>query len=185
MKRLFSKLYFWIFIKAVNNLKIQERAEVAGILMNSINEYNYSVYRKKYQIHPSFKFNGKEIVLYGDGSISCGENSYIGNYSTIQSGENCKVEIGKNCHISHNVRIYTSSNLADQPFNNQEKQEINENVIIDDYVWIGANVFICPGVVIGKNSVIGANAVVTKDVEANAIYAGVPARKLRNKTINI
>jgi len=52
-------------------------------------------------------------------------------------------------------------------------------VHIGKNVWIGANVTILPGVTIGDNAVIGAGAVVTKDVEANTVVAGVPARVLR------
>ena len=43
-----------------------------------------------------------------------GDNSYIGNLSTVQASKNCKVKIGNNTSISHNVRIYTSSNDANQ-----------------------------------------------------------------------
>ena len=52
-------------------------------------------------------------------------------------------------------------------------------VTICDNVWIGENVTICPGVTIGENSVIGAGAVVTKDIPANCIAVGNPARVLR------
>lgn len=57
------------------------------------------------------------------------------------------------------------------------------DIIIGDGVWIGANVFINPGVIIRDNSVIGANSVVTKNVEANSIVGGVPARLIRMKKI--
>ena len=52
-------------------------------------------------------------------------------------------------------------------------------VIIGDYVWVGANVTICPGVTIGKGSVIGAGSVVTKDIPENCIAVGNPCKVLR------
>lgn len=52
-------------------------------------------------------------------------------------------------------------------------------VIIEDNVWVGANVTVCPGVTIGKNSVIGAGSVVTKDIPANTVSAGNPCRVIR------
>jgi acetyltransferase-like isoleucine patch superfamily enzyme len=52
-------------------------------------------------------------------------------------------------------------------------------VIIEDNVWVGEGVCILPGVTIGKNAIIGANAVVTKDVPANAVVAGIPAKILK------
>lgn len=54
-----------------------------------------------------------------------------------------------------------------------------EHVTIENNVWVGEGVTICPGVTIGENSVIGAGAVVTKDIPANCIAVGNPARVLR------
>jgi maltose O-acetyltransferase len=120
------------------------------LLQSSYQDRQYQRLRKEYSISDNFVFNGKDINFYGDGNIVCGENSYIGSYSTIQAGKNCMVTIGKNCHISHNVRIYTESNVADQPFDSGDKELISQNVTVEDYVWIGANVFINPGSTIGK-----------------------------------
>lgn len=49
-------------------------------------------------------------------------------------------------------------------------------VIVEDNVFVGANVTILPNTVIGKNSIIGAGSIVTKDVPANMVVAGNPAR---------
>ena len=52
-------------------------------------------------------------------------------------------------------------------------------VKIEDGVWIGGGAIILPGVTIGRNAVIGAGAVVTKDIPANAVAVGSPARVIR------
>ncbi len=52
-------------------------------------------------------------------------------------------------------------------------------VTIEDNVWVGANVTICPGVTIGKNSVIGAGSVVTKDIPSNTVAVGNPCQVIR------
>ena len=143
----------------------------------------YTEYREKYSISDDFRFNGNDILLYGDGKISCGSGSYIGSYSTVQAYKNCKVSIGKHCSISHNVRIYTQSTIPDQDFSKLPLAEKTGDVFIGDFVWIGANVFINPGVRIGDNSIIGANSVVTRDVDPFAIVGGVPAKFIRFKVI--
>ena len=55
-----------------------------------------------------------------------------------------------------------------------------DHVTIGNNCWIGANSVICPGVTIGDNAVIAAGAVVTKDVEANTVVGGIPARFIKN-----
>lgn len=142
----------------------------------------YSVFKNKYDVNESFRFNGYRILLYGEGDIVLGDNSYIGSLSTIQSVKGMRVDIGKNCCISHNVRIYTETDIADQDFSLENKLTKKGSVKIGDYVWIGANVLIVPGVVIGNNSIIGANSVVTKSIDENTIVGGVPARVLMKKT---
>ena len=142
----------------------------------------YDGYRERYTIHKTFRFNGKDIIFYGNGKgqIIIGENTYIGEFSTIQA-DNSVVRIGKGCKISHNVRMYTSTSIADQDFSKADLEAKYGDIIIEDYVWIGANVFICPGVTIGTNSIVGANSVVSKNVEPFTIVGGVPAKLIRKK----
>jgi len=52
-------------------------------------------------------------------------------------------------------------------------------IIIKKNVWIGDSVCILSGVIVGENAIIGANSVVTKDIPANSVVAGVPARVIR------
>lgn len=96
-----------------------------------------------------------------------------------------KIVIGNNVSIAPNVTL-----IADACANNGV--EINEIpyvrdvltvqgcIQVEDEVWIGAGVTIMPNVRIGRCSVIGAGSVVLEDVEPYSIYAGIPARKIRN-----
>ena len=148
----------------------------------------YELYRKKYKLPISFGFNGYGINIYGDGNLEVGENSYIGQNSSIQLGKENTCVIGNNCRIASNVRIYTISVLADKNLDvNPHDKDVNfvkkGNVIIGNGVWIGSNVFINPDIKIGNNVVIGANSVVTKNLEENAIYGGVPAKLIRKKNV--
>ena len=140
-------------------------------------ELTYQQYRKKYNISPSFRFNGKDILLYGEGEIILGENSYIGRNSSIQSSKGYQVLVGKNCAISHFFMVYTENRIP-QTFS--DSQEIRKgSVEIGDYCWIGAYVFIREGVKIGDNAVIGVHSVVTHNIPSNSVAVGSPARVIK------
>lgn len=76
----------------------------------------YQGYRLKYNLHESFRFNGKDIIMYGEGEIIAHEDSYVGEYSTWQAVKGFKIVIGEGFQISHNVRCYTQSAFADANF---------------------------------------------------------------------
>ncbi|WP_171016266.1 DapH/DapD/GlmU-related protein [Pseudomonas sp. F(2018)] len=141
----------------------------------------YLEFRRRYEISPEFRFNGKNILLYGNGRIVLAGNSYIGDSSTVQSSVDCNVEIGSGCHISSNVRIFTESMKADSDLRVKPVPSKTGDVVIGDACWIGANVLINPGVSIGENSVVGANSVVVRDIPPNEIWGGVPAKLIRKK----
>jgi maltose O-acetyltransferase len=143
----------------------------------------YSVFRARYRLDRAFRFNGKSILLYGDGIIEAGAGSYVGELSTLQAAKGYAIRIGVGCAISHNVRVYTQSAVPDADFSLGEPPQKYGDVVFGDYCWVGANVFVNPGVVIGANAVVGANSVVTKDIPPFEIWGGVPAKLIRKKRI--
>jgi len=147
------------------------------------NESRYARYREIHDIDPTFRFNGEGILLSETGTIHLGAHSYIGMYSLLLSKDGTSVTIGHHTSISHYFVAYTSNLAADQDLSlPKEQRSIRKgSVSIGNYCWIGFRVFINEGVVIGDNVVVGAHSVVTHDLEANGIYAGVPARLLRKK----
>ncbi|KYH24110.1 2,3,4,5-tetrahydropyridine-2,6-dicarboxylate N-acetyltransferase [Halalkalicoccus paucihalophilus] len=147
----------------------------------------YARYRRKYDVDPTFRFNGPGILLYGDGDIKLGADSYIGRYSRIQAESGRTVRIGRNTAVSHFVFCYTRNRIADQDMsvapNTNDDLAVNEgDTTVGDDCWIGAFTFLTEGVSVGENTVIGANAVVTNDLPPHAIAAGVPARVRRFKS---
>lgn len=110
----------------------------------------------------------------------------IGKNTGISGGSICaaiRVEIGNECLIGANVTIADTDfhpiNSLGRRHNGNPLEIGSEPIVIEDNVFIGTGVVILKGVRVGKNSVIGAGSVVTKNVPANAIVAGNPARLLR------
>lgn len=110
-------------------------------------------------------------------NIEIGERFFANfNFTVLDEG---KVTIGDDVFIGPNVSIYT----ACHPINPAERNtrcEWAEPVTIGDNVWIGGSVTICPGVTIGSNTTIGAGSVVVKDIPANCVAVGNPARVVKN-----
>jgi maltose O-acetyltransferase len=88
------------------------------------------------------------------------------------------ITIGDDVQIGPNVQLLTPTHPV-EPGPRREKWEAAEPITIGDNVWLGGGVIVCPGVSIGENTVVGAGAVVTRDLPANVIAVGNPARVIR------
>lgn len=113
-------------------------------------------------------------------SLSIGNNTYIGEYNNIRVAGG-KIEIGNDCLISQHITMVTSNHeiLKGSKISKQGWTYINNHIIIENDVWIGANSVILPGVTIKKGAVIAAGSVVTKDVPSYAIVVGNPAKIIK------
>lgn len=112
------------------------------------------------------------LVIYSgspDGKL-IGNPSQIGAFSVIiyRGG----IKFGKNVKIGYGVIILSASRIT----GSRNVEIIKEPVIIGNNVDIGSNAVILPGVTIGDNVTVGAGAVVNKDIPANSLAVGVPAK---------
>ena len=115
------------------------------------------------------------FVDYGS-HITIGAGTFI-NYN-LTALDVAMISIGRDCQLGPNVQLLTPTHpLAATP--RRDKLEAAQPITLGDNVWLGGGVIVLPGVSIGDNSVIGAGSVVTKDVPANVIAVGNPARVLR------
>ena len=142
---------------------------------------------------------GENVVIYDFVNIygcSIDDNTKIGTFVEIQKN----VSIGKNCKISSHTFICEGVKIEDDVFighnvtfiNDRFPRAINEKgelqnetdwklekTLVKKGASVGSSVTVMCGVTIGENAVIGAGSVVTKDVEANSVVAGNPARIIK------
>ena len=110
----------------------------------------------------------------------CGRNIHLEKNVFINSGchfqDQGGIFIGEGTFIGHNVILAT----LNHDMNPYTRADIHPKPIhIGKRVWIGSGAIVLPGVTIGDNSVIGAGSVVTKDVPADCVYGGNPAKFIK------
>jgi acetyltransferase-like isoleucine patch superfamily enzyme len=134
----------------------------------------------------------KFINMYG---CTIGENTKIGAFVEVQKG----VTVGKNCKVSSHTFVCEGVTIEDDVFIGHGVMFINDKVprsttggalqteadwkvvptVIKKGASLGTNCTIMCGITVGENAVVGAGSVVLKDVQANTIVAGNPARVIR------
>ena len=125
-------------------------------------------------VDPSFRVFPPFYTDFGK-NITVGKNVFINACCHFQ--DQGGITLGDNCLVGHNV-IFATLNHGFAP---EERQSmLPAPIVVGRNVWIGSNSTILQGVTIGDKSIIAAGSVVTKDVPANAIVAGVPARFIRS-----
>lgn len=125
-------------------------------------------------VDPSFRVFPPFYTDFGK-NITVGKNVFINACCHFQ--DQGGITLGDNCLVGHNV-VFATLNHGFAP---EERQSmLPAPIVVGRNVWIGSNSTILQGVTIGDNSIIAAGSVVTKDVLANAIVAGVPARFIRS-----
>lgn len=116
---------------------------------------------------------GAEIV----GPVTIGRRSFVNRDAYIRAN----VTIGQNCNIGPFVRLASDSHELGGASRRAGRATFKP-ITVGDGTWIGANVTVLGGVTIGAGCVVAAGSVVTKDVPANTMVGGVPAKVI--KTLN-
>jgi maltose O-acetyltransferase len=114
-------------------------------------------------------------VDYGK-NISIGARTFI-NYN-FTALDVVPITIGDDVQIGPNVQLLTPTHPLD-PQQRRDKLEAGKPIVIGNNVWLGGGVVVLPGVTIGENTVVAAGATVTKDLPANVLAMGKPAKVKR------
>lgn len=119
---------------------------------------------------------GTNIVLHKGARLSIGNHTYLNGASVDCSQE---IRIGEYCAIAEGVRIMDNSWHNVLFARGGKKKDSISPVVIGNRVWIATNAIILPDVTIGDGAIVAAGAVVTKNVPARCMVAGVPARVIK------
>ena len=115
--------------------------------------------------------------------VSIGDKTRLNCSVTAFGTEPYLVTLGEDCLIADSVKFITHDGgvkvLSDLGYFNGERMDIIAPIKIGNNVYIGSGAYVMPGVTIGDNCVIGASAVVTRDIPANTVAVGIPARVIR------
>ncbi len=113
-----------------------------------------------------------------EGAVEIGDKTVFGQECTISAYQ--RVRIGEQCVIADRVMfIDFDHGVVDVETPIRRQGIYKRDVEVGSNVWIGYGACILRGVRVGDNSIVGTNSVVTRDVPANAVVGGVPARVLR------
>lgn len=162
----------------------QYMSELSQEAMKITTELNSSYHTPKEICDIFSKLIGKPVDntfrMFPPFYTDCGKNINIGKNVFINScccfQDQGGITIGDGTLIGHKAVFAT----LDHDFDPQKRQSMMPKpIVIGKNVWIGANVTVLGGVTIGENAIVAAGAVVTKDVLANSIVAGIPAKFIK------
>ncbi|WP_276548835.1 acyltransferase [Brachybacterium muris] len=119
---------------------------------------------------------GHGVTFCNPSSVHVGAGSFINNQAYFDVGP---IQLGTNVTVGPRAMFLTGIHEIG-PSMRRAGDGAHRSITVGDGAWIGAGAIILPGVAIGAGCIVGAGAVVTADCLPNSVYAGVPARKLRD-----
>lgn len=119
---------------------------------------------------------GHGVTFCNPNSIRVGAGSFINNQAYFDTGP---IRLGANVTVGPRA-MFVTGNHEIGPSNRRAGDGAHRGITVGDGAWIGAGVIVLPGITIGPGCIVGAGAVVTSDCLPDSVYAGVPARKLRD-----
>lgn len=122
------------------------------------------------------------VQWWGSGPVSVGARAFINRGCLINhSGA---VTIGDDVALGPGCALVTASHELG-PGERRAGRGITAPIVVEDGAWLGARVTVMPGVTIGRGAVIGAGSLVLADVPPNTIYAGTPAKLVRDLVADV
>jgi acetyltransferase-like isoleucine patch superfamily enzyme len=135
--------------------------------------------RQIHSINGNYRIHSR-VSLRNAKNIYLGNNVRITMDCCIWAGENSRIIFGDNVLIGPGAKLFCCNHgmrIGSIPMSYQDRVE--NDIIIGNDVWIGANSVLTSGVIVNNGAVIAAGSIVTKEVPSNAIVGGVPAKVIK------
>ena len=168
------------YLQVGKNFIMEDGAEIMALSQEGVVAGDNVTIGAYATIKPS-SYYGRNLGV----GLQIGDNSNIGRYSYI--GCSGRVVIGQNVMMGPRVSLFAENHnftRTDIPMKAQGIQR--EQIVIEDDCWLASGSTILAGVTVGRGSIVSAGSVVTKDVPAFSVVAGIPAKVIRSrKTIGV
>lgn len=123
-------------------------------------------------------------IIANDSTIVIGPQTTINGKASqpcllLARGEPSQIRVGRDCMFSYGVEIRTSD--SHQIFDHDDRRiNLSQDILIEDHVWIGGKALVMKGVSIRTGAIVGACSLVTREVPASSVAAGMPAKVIRS-----
>jgi acetyltransferase-like isoleucine patch superfamily enzyme len=148
----------------LNAMEVEDNAQINRVFSELINR----------PVDDSFFFIPPFYTDFGH-NIRIGKNVFVNHACTFMDRGGITLE--DKVLLGPKVNLITTNHLTEP---GRRRDTISLPIVLKQGAWLGANVTVMPGVTIGENAIVGAGAVVTKNVAANTIVAGVPALMVKH-----
>jgi acetyltransferase-like isoleucine patch superfamily enzyme len=127
------------------------------------------------------KFNRGSSLWFEDNNcvLKIGDNTSIEDAHIALTEPNSQIHIGSDCMLAYDIDIRSGDSHSIIDLETRKRINCAKNIEIQNHVWIAAHTRILKGVIIQENSVVATGAIVTKNVPANSIVAGNPAKVVK------
>jgi acetyltransferase-like isoleucine patch superfamily enzyme len=157
-------------------------ARAIRIVSNILDEIEKEQLRQYPNIHKSVNFSGRNLVVTSPDKLIMGEGSVFHDDTYLETTGG--LTIGKYVHIGRGLTIFTTNhNYQSKIRIPYDEFRIEKPVVIEDFVWIGANVCIVPGVTIEEGAVVGMGSVVVNSIPKCSVVGGNPAEIIGYRSV--
>ncbi|WP_431284219.1 acyltransferase [Humitalea sp. 24SJ18S-53] len=158
-----------------NYIALGRSGRCNGSRIDIIGNYNKIIVGRNFNLDQNgFRVQGAGSSIVIDSHLTCHAKTFI-----FAQGGDKHINIGRHCLFSTRINIRTNDGHGIFDLETMKRVNIAKSIVVHDRVWIGEDAKVLKGAIVNSDSVIGAASIVTREVPANCVVAGNPARVVR------